>query len=400
MSDRPAHLFFDCDPGCDDAVAIAYVLKKAIYSRIDFLTVAGNVAVEQTTENVRRILAACGITKESTNPKSFIYPGCSRSLMTDEPSAASVHGRDGLGDAPNSLIRDNEKLIAMSSWLEVEPLSAVERLLQVSRESQGDPFDLLCTGPLTNLATALSLMRPQERRAFFKRCRGFVVMGGVFDSLGNITHSAEFNLFADPAAAQIVLSILKQQLAERPDATPSMCFVSLDSTEQVGISLQSVENENATPTQALKFLRYALNQYGQFHVFSSANRPNEIGIHKFEKDNYVRAMLGGSSGASELQPFCYLHDGLAAWTLVEGLVDQVEDIDSWKPAEIRIDSARGESRGRVIICPHNRERGPVGFPSLGTAVKWFKLNTVTKQEFLKEIRTLLAVPDPERVSGS
>jgi inosine-uridine nucleoside N-ribohydrolase len=333
-------------------------------------------------------------------------------MMTDEPSAASVHGRDGLGDAPNTLITDEGgDPLPMASWPEVDTLSAVERLLQVSRNEDGKAFDLLCTGPLTNLATALSLMRPVERDSFFNRTRAFVVMGGVFDSLGNITHSAEFNLFADPAAAQIVLSIMKQQdeRAEQGKERPSVHFVSLDATEQVGIPLPLPQakpkkggQQKDQKERTLDFLRYALNQYGQFHVFSSAKRPGAPGIQAFEKEKYITAMLGGSSGASELRPFCYLHDGLAAWVLVQGLADQPMDTDLWNLAGIRIDANRGESRGRVIICPHNKEKGPVSFPSLGTAVKWLRLLPKEKGMFLTDIRNLFGIelPQPEEQTGA
>lgn len=387
---RPPHLIVDCDPGCDDAVAIAYVLKKANYQRIDFLTVVGNVAVDQTTENTRRVLAACGVTNQGKESAFHLYRGCSRSMMADEPSAASVHGRDGLGETPNSLIQGNDP------WLTTESLTAVERLLELGR-NQREQFDLLCTGPLTNLATAFSLMRPEQRHSFFGRCRGFIVMGGVFNSLGNISHSAEFNLFADPAAAQIVLTILKQQRSGHPNETPEMHFVSLDATEQVGIRVDhKAWNKNAKDTTpADHFLRYALQQYGQFHVLSSATRPTGAGILPFKDLEYVRSMLAGSSGASELQPFCYLHDALAGWALVQGLAD----LKCWNKAEIRMDTSRGESRGRVIVCACDKEHGPVGFPSLGTRVKWLNLTAQNKRRFLSDIRNVLGISDPARRSS-
>ncbi|NTW43611.1 MAG: hypothetical protein HGB14_04060, partial [Anaerolineaceae bacterium] len=113
-------LVWDCDPGCDDALGIALFLKRQLaspsYDNVYFLTVAGNVSIEQTTFNAARVLIACLWQKEQSEQDTkklaqqfMIYRGCNRSMDGEEPSAASVHGRDGLGDAPNSLIWEGKE---------------------------------------------------------------------------------------------------------------------------------------------------------------------------------------------------------------------------------------------------------------------------------------------------
>jgi inosine-uridine nucleoside N-ribohydrolase len=116
----------------------------------------------------------------------------------DEPPACSVHGRDGLGDTPNRLIwrreptKPDKGLIngsnfhtALNKFIHTE-ISAVERYCELSRAESIDQFDLLCTGPLTNLGYALSIMTKAQMVSFWRRCRQVVVMGGSFGSIGNI----------------------------------------------------------------------------------------------------------------------------------------------------------------------------------------------------------------------
>ncbi len=382
-------LIFDCDPGCDDALALALVANSKSYKRLDILTVSGNVPVEQTTTNAYRLVAL--LKKEKLADGISVYQGCERGLMGDRPSAASVHGRDGLGDAPNNLVSD--AIIKIKTSCQTEKISAVERLIALSK-TKDSLFDLLCTGPLTNLATALNLMTYAQRLRFWKNCRSFVVMGGNFECQGNITPSAEFNIFFDPVAAQMVLDFLRKQ--NSGERKVDIHFVPLDSTETLAIPL-SKQKRHAT--NAARFLFYAFQQYGEFHAFR-CNRPKlvipdfkendypELVIQEFKEEDYVKSQLGGSTGISKLNKFCYLHDPLAAWVLIN---DSNKDVKkSWKEATIRIDTGRGESRGKIIHCEPKTKKGPIPQPELGTKVKWLKLTKKSiRLEFLKQIAAIL-----------
>lgn len=347
----PKLLIFDCDPGCDDALAIVLVAERGHYNKIDLLTVAGNVSVEQTTSNACRVVSLLHKKKQMK-----VYRGCSRSLVGDLPSAASVHGRDGLGDTPNSLLGE----IGNDNWVVPEAVSAVARLIELSSNG-GEPFDLLCTGPLTNLATALNLMNVVERRCFWEKCNRFVVMGGCFNTQGNITCSAEFNVYFDPVALQMVLDVLREVqeiegMAKKVNTSknykktgksvesPEVYFVSLDVSESVAVSL-SEQSERGQQDQISKFLFYALQKYGEFHAFH-CRRPDQREFKSFDECEYLRALLGGSSGVSQLNKFCYLHDPLAAWVML----DFKRCNGKFEEVMIRVDTGRGESRGRIISC--------------------------------------------------
>jgi inosine-uridine nucleoside N-ribohydrolase len=333
-----------------------------------------------------------------------VFRGCGRSLDGEEPSAASVHGRDGLGDAPNRLIwgiSANAKAVHICDLLDkliIRGVSSVERYLQLSRVSNGESsFDLLCTGPLTNLACALNLMTEKEQSSFWRNCRHAVVMGGAFRSRGNITNSAEFNMFADPVAAQVVLSHFDEN-RERAEgngaADKRIYFVSLDTTELVAIPVDgdvASNQRNASP--AAEFLRYALKQYGLFHVFN-CRRPEGL-VHSgvlanFVPKEYLKAQLAGGSGDSELKRFCYLHDPLAAWALV---TDKCSEEALWKTDWIRIDTSREEGRGRVIVLESKDANSPARVPVYGTEVKWLDPERIgdISETFIGDIASLLGL---------
>ena len=96
-------LVFDCDPGCDDALAISLVLRANNYKQIEILTVAGNVGVDSATTNALRLVTIALSNNSKTSVK--VFKGCGRSLTGWELPASNVHGRDGLGDIPESFLK-------------------------------------------------------------------------------------------------------------------------------------------------------------------------------------------------------------------------------------------------------------------------------------------------------
>ncbi|SRR6266540_336133 len=429
-SDKPI-LLFDCDPGCDDALALALMAQrqssKRSYSEVNILTVAGNVSVEQTTFNAARVLTASLLdqipSKGGASGDNYelvdcfkVFRGCSQNTDGEKPSAASVHGRDGLGDAPNCLIWEEighspeqrepgrESFHELLKRLIDDRTSAVERYRAFGCEDELTSFDLLCTGPLTNLAFALVQMPKNEQAAFWRKCRNIVIMGGAFGLGGNITHSAEFNIFADPTATDIVLTSfgefkMRQQMeAKNTDvADPYLHFVSLDITEEVAIPIDSKGTKSPTRRVA-KFLRYALKQYGQFHVFH-CKRPvirdgngDVLDLGEFDSTSYANAQLAGSNGDGALNRYCYLHDPLAAWVLLEGMVTD----SIWTKSEIRIDTGQGHGQGRIILSEPRAKGGmtPVPIASHGLIVKWLdpaKFSDELKRRFIDDVASLLEI---------
>jgi purine nucleosidase len=176
-------LIIDTDPGVDDAHAILLALAHP-NTRVEAITtVNGNVGLDLTTANALKILDAAG-------QNVPVYRGCDRPLISRAPSAAHVHGEDGLGDCG---------IPASSKRPQAE--HAVPALIRLANENPGE-LTLAAIGPLTNLAVALTL-DPDLPMKFKK----LVVMGGAIYSRGNTsTVTAEFNIYTDPEAAAMVFS--------------------------------------------------------------------------------------------------------------------------------------------------------------------------------------------------
>ena len=175
-------ILLDCDPGHDDALAIILAAANPAVDLLGITTVAGNQTLAKTTLNARRICTAAGIT---TVP---IAAGRDRPLHGSLEVGKNIHGETGL-DGPSF----------GQPTVPLQPAGAVEFLRQ-KMLGHGEPVTLIATGPLTNVA-ALILAHPEVTT----HIREIVVMGGSTDR-GNSSPYAEFNIWADPEAADIVLN--------------------------------------------------------------------------------------------------------------------------------------------------------------------------------------------------
>ncbi|MFE5604545.1 nucleoside hydrolase [Streptomyces coelicoflavus] len=174
-------LIIDTDTGSDDAVALLLAAASGLGDIRAVTTVAGNVPVATGTRNALISLETAGRTNIP------VYPGCTRPMTRTLSSAQHVHGEDGMGD------------IGLPEPAAVcETTHAVEALLSYPREHPGE-LTLVTLAPLTNIAAAL--LRDPE---LFTRYRHVYCMAGAADLRGNISPSAEFNVWADPEAARIV----------------------------------------------------------------------------------------------------------------------------------------------------------------------------------------------------
>ena len=174
----PTTIILDCDPGHDDAIALLLAIASPEVELIGVTTVAGNQTVDKTTNNALRILE---LAARSDIP---VYRGANRPFIRPQDVAAHVHGESGLDgpDLPQPSGREQE-------------LHAVDYLAQEIRARDGK-VTLVPTGPLTNIGLLFALhpdVRPER----------LVIMGGAIGE-GNRTPAAEFNIWADPEAAQRV----------------------------------------------------------------------------------------------------------------------------------------------------------------------------------------------------
>lgn len=175
MNQKP-RIILDCDPGHDDAIAILMAGKHC--DVLGITTVSGNVPLNLTTHNAL-------ITTQILGLDIPVYAGADRPLVTEAIHAPDIHGESGLG---------GPKLPALTR--EVVSHDAVQFLIDSIRAH--DDLWLVAVGPLTNVALALRLAPD-----IAKKLKGISIMGGSNRS-GNRTPAAEFNIIADPEAADIV----------------------------------------------------------------------------------------------------------------------------------------------------------------------------------------------------
>jgi purine nucleosidase len=178
----PANLLIDCDPGVDDAIALLLAFGDSELKVRGIVTVGGNVPLVHTQTNARKI---CELAQVWDVP---VYAGCDRPLLRSLTTAEYVHGATGLGQ-----VSLPEPTIALQSQHGVDFL--IETLLAAEF-----PMQIATLGPLTNLAVALA-KSPQ----IVEKIAQVVMMGGA-TTHGNVTPSAEFNIYCDPHAAQMVLN--------------------------------------------------------------------------------------------------------------------------------------------------------------------------------------------------
>jgi purine nucleosidase len=179
MTPRP--IIIDCDPGHDDALAILLALGSPAELKLLAITaVAGNAPLALTETNARKVLAL------ASRPDIPVYAGCSRPLVRP-PVIAGYGGATGL---------DGHELPEPAV-----PLAeghAVDAIIELLRTRPAGTITLCPIGPLTNLAMAM-VKAPE----IVPRIREIVLMGGAI-GLGNATPAAEFNIFVDPEAADVV----------------------------------------------------------------------------------------------------------------------------------------------------------------------------------------------------
>ncbi|MCP3819984.1 nucleoside hydrolase [Streptomyces sp. A3M-1-3] len=176
----PVPIIIDCDPGHDDAIAIMLAAGDPSIDLLAITTVAGNQTVEKTTLNARRVCTVAGITGVP------LAAGCTQPLVQPQLVADDVHGKSGL-DGPQFA----------EPAVDVVPEHAVDLMYRILTRHP-EPVTLVPTAPLTNVA--LLLTRYPDSAA---RIREIVLMGGSTER-GNRTPAAEFNIYADPEAADIV----------------------------------------------------------------------------------------------------------------------------------------------------------------------------------------------------
>jgi purine nucleosidase len=180
---NPRKIIIDTDPGQDDAAAIFLALGSS--DELDLLgitTVAGNVPLPLTEKNARIVCEWAG------KPDTRVFAGCDRPMSRPLVTAEHVHGKTGL-DGPE----------LHEPKMPLQDQHAVDFIIETLRSEPAGTVTLCALGPLTNIGTAF-----QRAPDIVERVQELVMMGGAYFEVGNITPAAEFNIFVDPEAADIV----------------------------------------------------------------------------------------------------------------------------------------------------------------------------------------------------
>lgn len=217
----PRPLLIDCDPGTDDAIALMAAFASKEFEVVGITSVAGNVGIEHTTQNALKISQLAG----SSVP---VGQGAITPMLRDQVIASHVHGHDGLRGI---VIPDSERSI------DSDAISLIVKVI----EKYPNELEILAIGPLTNLAQTFKLY-PQ----IIKKIKRVVLMGGGH-RIGNVTPVAEFNIYADAEAAQIVFQ------SDIP-----IYMIGLDVTTSRGINYSEISKMLNGNNDQIKFLNRLL----------------------------------------------------------------------------------------------------------------------------------------------
>ncbi len=176
-------IVIDTDPGQDDAVAILLALASPELEILGITAVAGNVPLKLTEKNARKICELAG------KPETKVFAGAIRPLARTLVTAEEVHGQSGL---------NGPELPEPTMPLQAQ--YAVDFIVETLMKEDSGTVTLCPLGPLTNIALAL-IREPK----IALRIKEIVLMGGGFFEGGNVTPAAEFNIYVDPQAADVVL---------------------------------------------------------------------------------------------------------------------------------------------------------------------------------------------------
>jgi pyrimidine-specific ribonucleoside hydrolase rihA len=178
---KKVNTIFDTDPGIDDAFAISFLHNSKVFDVKMVSSVAGNVGLECTTRNLRALVKAM----DWDVP---VYKGLSKPLIGEQILAEKFHGVNGLLGYE---FKDDQ-------LAPLEKESAIEGMIKVLEENEKTL--IITVGPLTNIASLLTI-----REDLKEKISEINIMGGAI-GMGNVTATSEFNIFADPEAADIVFS--------------------------------------------------------------------------------------------------------------------------------------------------------------------------------------------------
>jgi purine nucleosidase len=227
-------IILDCDPGHDDAVAIMLAAASKEIEILGITCVGGNVGLDNTLDNALKVCTLI----ERTDIK--IYSGARKPIHYDLFTAEYVHGKTGLD-------KKGEPLSVKPDY-KIQQQNAIDFIIETCH-SATEQIYLCPTGPLTNIAVSL-----QKDPSIKEKIKEIIFMGGAAMCLGNTTPSAEFNIYVDPHAANIVL-----------DSGIPLTMMGLDVTHQVNVNRNVINSMEENNNKSSKFFAELMEFYTIFH---------------------------------------------------------------------------------------------------------------------------------------
>jgi purine nucleosidase len=229
---QPHRIILDTDPGIDDALAILLALASPEIDLAALTVVGGNCSLTAATRNALDVLA---LANAAHIP---VAAGVTRPLLRPPLFAPETHGSGGLGYAslpptPTSPVDEH----------------AIDMLIRELLAAPGE-VTLVAVGPLTNVALAL---RKEPR--IIQAVRQVIIMGGALQAAGNVTPLAEFNIYADPHAAHIVLH-----------SGMPIVLLPWDITQHVQLTQADIDRLLRTTSPITSFIAEATRFYVEFHL--------------------------------------------------------------------------------------------------------------------------------------
>ncbi len=270
-----AKVILSTDPGIDDAMAIAFLNK--LNSLEIVWTTMGNNTLEKCTNNAVKILELLG------KREIPIIKGAAEPISKKDVLSAGVHGKDGLGNT-NLPMPD----LSLCNW------KSLDFIISLIKKNPLE-YTLVSIGPLTNLAFLIQ----KAPKTVIKLIKQVIIMGGAINVPGNVTPYAEFNVYCDPHAAEIVFN------SDVPTT-----LVGLDVTQKVTMKTAHIQKLEKRGTELTKFIAKIAQFYSNFHL--------------------------GVDG-------CFLHDPLAAAIAIDPTLVNTQDLN------IEIITDDPDKAGQIIV---------------------------------------------------
>ena len=224
-------IIIDCDPGQDDALMLFLALNAPELDVLGVVACGGNVPLARTELN-------CRILVEMAGRKDVpVFAGCLGPMIEPLFTAEYVHGETGI-----------DGIDFFEPTIQKQDKHGVDFIIETLRAAEDDSITLVPTGPLTNIAMAL-----RKAPEITPKIKQIVLMGGASFEGGNVTPSAEFNIYVDPHAADVVMRC----------GRPIVMF-GLDVTHQVMTDPKVVEEIRALGNRVALASTGMLDFFGQY----------------------------------------------------------------------------------------------------------------------------------------